>query len=49
MLFWRNVFVVFVLAGFVASCGARGAPELPPGIKKGENKDEGSILDPLID
>ena len=48
MIFWRNIFVIVTLSGFLAACGINGRPELPPGVDKHQNKDEKSVLDELI-
>ncbi|QIG48151.1 hypothetical protein G5V57_10690 [Nordella sp. HKS 07] len=41
----RALLVSLLLAGLVAACGVRGAPEKPEGAKK---TNEPIVLDPLI-
>jgi predicted small lipoprotein YifL len=42
----RRIFLVACAAVLLASCGARGALEPPPGYEKA--KDDSFVLDPLV-
>ncbi len=45
----KRIVLVFLLGGFLAACGARGALEPPPDAPKDKDAaDREIILDPLI-
>ncbi len=43
----KRIVLAFLLSGFLAACGARGALEPPPGAPKNP-PDREIVLDPLI-
>jgi hypothetical protein len=48
MRFVRPLLSFLILAGLLAACGVRGAPERPPGTDPNKNQNRPIVLDKLI-
>jgi hypothetical protein len=48
MYFVRHLLSFLILAGLLAACGVRGAPQPPPGSDPNKNKNRPIVLDKLI-